>query len=514
MKRAILATDRNPHYAFFAPATAKLWSQRGYKPTVVLVGTPEEWLANPQTRLVVERTREVGAELHWTPEREGVRSSTVAQCARIFATLLPGIDPDDVLTTSDMDMFILGDWPGANVNDHELVIQYSNAYDGMFSWPQWPMCYLNAHAYTWREIIDAPGDQTFDAALDVALAKAPKEQAEAWSFDEKYLGGRIATWRAYPENVDLVREIPRTFVHGEWRLDRSAWDDALRKLNGSLDGVADAHLPRPGYGDEWLKIAPVLALAAPNMFEWFNEYHNEWMLHEDDKKWMLHANEITFAGKGRMMPPLTRAPAPVTLKTTPNRALTYVNYHKTFFALADERCRAYWGNSDAPNGHAAGLESLIHFAGMVSAEMEMEMEHPNTEIVVCDAGAGVSSAILRTYFKHVITCDPDPEYLAQVRRACEKMGLGHGTWVTGVPEGKWTATFYDYGASERIPNLFAFLDKTERYFWLDDAHDRELFKTCKEACVMRRHVLQEIRETLDEHGRFGAVAYMWFRYDE
>lgn len=199
-----------------------------------------------------------------------------------------------------------------------------------------------------------------------------------------------------------------------------------------------------------------------------------------------------------------------------NRAEVYVDYFKKFYELADERCRKYWG-TNRPNGQAAGLESLICFAGQVAISAFLPHQQKRGHIltfnpdaghpIVVDAGAGASSVILRTYFKNVITCDPDLEYLNQVHVACEAMGLGHGHWVHGLPDGKWDACFYDYGTKERGPMFEKFLDRTEKIMWIDDAHDDDLVKTCTAVCEKRDLNLIRMPGTIDEHGRYGAIVF-------
>lgn len=196
-----------------------------------------------------------------------------------------------------------------------------------------------------------------------------------------------------------------------------------------------------------------------------------------------------------------------------NRAEVYVDYFKTFYKLADDRCRAYWG-TDKPNGQAAGLESLCAFAGqVVNLAFAKATRHghlllfaPDAEgLTVVDAGAGASSAILRTYFKNVISCDPDGDYLAQVQKACSEMGLPPGRWVTGIPDGEWDACFYDYGTSQRGPSFPTFLDRTRRLIWIDDAHDTDLVRVCGDAAKERSLVLKLQPQSVDEHGRYGAL---------
>jgi hypothetical protein len=183
------------------------------------------------------------------------------------------------------------------------------------------------------------------------------------------------------------------------------------------------------------------------------------------------------------------------------RAEVYVEYFKTFWAVADERCRRYYG-TEGPSGHAAGLESLAYFAGLV---IELFPDSWET-VTVIDAGAGVSSAILRTYFPNVISCDPDADYLRQVELACTEMGLTSGQWVVGVPTVSADATFYDYGTSERIAMFPRFLDLTKSVIWMDDAHDRELLDACAAVCEARGLQLRRARGAHDNLGRFGAYA--------
>lgn len=197
-----------------------------------------------------------------------------------------------------------------------------------------------------------------------------------------------------------------------------------------------------------------------------------------------------------------------------NRAEVYVDFFKVFYDLADQRCRDYWG-TPRPNGQAAGLESLCAFGGWATADcinrlqMNGHVLQPDKQglqaATVVDAGAGASSAILRTYFPNVITCDPDGEYLAQVQRACARMGLPEGNWIVGKPPGPWDYCFYDYGTSVRGPQFPYFLDQTKVMIWIDDAHDRDLFKVCAKACEERHLKIHSHLPSLDEHDRFGAI---------
>ena len=112
IRRAVLGCDLNTDYSFYLPIACLFWRRLDYRPLVLLVGEPGEWLDDPRHRLDVERARETGAEVYWLGSFPGVRTSTAAQVSRIFGAFASGISEDDVLMTSDADMLPLGPWVG------------------------------------------------------------------------------------------------------------------------------------------------------------------------------------------------------------------------------------------------------------------------------------------------------------------------------------------------------------------------------------------------------------------
>src|SRR5581483_5580262 len=98
----------------------------------------------------------------------------------------------------------------------------------------------------WREIMNT-GDGTFHGELQRALTNLSLRLAESgtesattrsWFFDERRLGERLAQWPGYPSRCSFTM---RHFENGNWRIDRADWKDVP-----DLDGIADAHLLRPG----------------------------------------------------------------------------------------------------------------------------------------------------------------------------------------------------------------------------------------------------------------------------
>lgn len=284
MNRAVISSDKNLDYAFFSPIVSLLWGRMGYRPLVFFVGAIAEWFSDRRLRLALERSREAGAEIHFIPVVEGRCTSTVAQVVRIFGASVSGIQDGDYLITSDMDMFPLGSWVGGGRRPgQDLQIWYANAYDQTY--PHWPMCFVGAEARIWKEIVGR-------TTLVEALRDTPEDQDGAWNYDEKFLGGLIARWAkarvaGLPGVQDPiwdnphVQPISRLFVEGEWRIDRSDWDGAMAHVEarGSLAGVADAHVLRPGYtADNWPRIRRVLEMALPQeQLAWVDDYYKNWM---------------------------------------------------------------------------------------------------------------------------------------------------------------------------------------------------------------------------------------------
>ena len=66
----------------------------------------------------------------------------------------------------------------------------------------------------------------------------------------------------------------RTFAEGEWRVDRSGWNEGLTEVTsrGSLTGVADAHMLLPGPA-KWVEVLPLIEQAFNgDDLAWVKEY--------------------------------------------------------------------------------------------------------------------------------------------------------------------------------------------------------------------------------------------------
>jgi len=189
----------------------------------------------------------------------------------------------------------------------------------------------------------------------------------------------------------------------------------------------------------------------------------------------------------------------------------YVNFFQAFANVARKDHYDYVG-TDRPHGQAASFEALLAFRNCCR---DAGLTHVSP---ILDAGAGASSAVLRNWFGNVTSCDPNAEYLIDVKKACAALAnfyklphLGSGDWVPGFPQsGVFDACFYDYGAIERKPNLEQAIRMTKHIVYVDDADNRA---DCLEMRMFVFETLNKVEGWIpvdalcaeDEHQRWGIM---------
>ncbi len=278
---AVLSSDKNALYSFFAPLTCAVWRARGYTPLLLHVGDEGTWVCDRFLRVVYEHCIAAGAKVVFLGDHPGHRPATVAQVSRLFA-LQYGVQPDDYLLTSDIDMWPVGEWVGGAIDETKLLqLYYANAHDDEGR-VHYPMCYIGACAAVWRVIMERGGAEHLDAALVLSAARPPSERygdvvhrvgndnipLDLWNFDETYFGECLAKWEGYPSRCQMIaRDMERL---GEKRIDRSAWEDVR-----SLAEYADAHLPRPGFtANQWPRVRRLFSMILPDQARWAGRYHD------------------------------------------------------------------------------------------------------------------------------------------------------------------------------------------------------------------------------------------------
>lgn len=182
----------------------------------------------------------------------------------------------------------------------------------------------------------------------------------------------------------------------------------------------------------------------------------------------------------------------------------FEKYFKLFKIMAPKKFVSYGGyDTGLPNGTASSLESLIFFANLVKDE----------NAIIVNAGAGVSSFVLRKIFKNVICTDDNQEYLDVVKRICLTQKLNTDGFIyniANIPECDYM--FYDYGEfAVRMPNLHFAISKTKKIMYADDGDDREngapsyRIMLHEVPSIFKDFTSRDCKEAIDVYGRWGIL---------
>ena len=282
-KYVVLSCTANPEYDFFLPLTGKLWKDRGYTPLVLLIGDRDYWV-NSVPGKYLDR---IGAELVFV-EVDGVPDHAVAQVARLYCACL-GLDDGDYAITSDVDM-----WPVAkdfwNVNSGMSLDVWgiNREFEPENTRP--PVCYVGGPASSWRKLMQIPNHNYLrsightwrkDANADVLrsvlneLFQTEKWKNEAgdvvWEFDEMLLKRRLEAMEDYPNHCNIDNRRCPEVGHVENRLDRVEWTWDNTSGEAQLEGVVDAHLPRPGLNHWDVSLKRLFEVLDPEN-DWVHHY--------------------------------------------------------------------------------------------------------------------------------------------------------------------------------------------------------------------------------------------------
>lgn len=165
-------------------------------------------------------------------------------------------------------------------NAKELHLLYANAYPpppGRSLPVMYPICYVGAHASTWKELMKPSSTNNFTQEVTVQLENGAhvykdswyigtKDSSPRWYYDQILLGQRVASWGGCPDKCYLGIRSPRVD-----RIDRGWWN-----FRGPQDlpGKIDCHVLRPGTDDTaWSKLHVLLAaLLDEQQLSWVDEY--------------------------------------------------------------------------------------------------------------------------------------------------------------------------------------------------------------------------------------------------
>lgn len=261
-KYAVMGCTEDHGYSFSLPLTCALWAQHGLKPLVFQIG---DWKSREGT-LSINTAKALGARVVNVPLDGCIWSGHwMSKCVRFMACLVT--EPDDVLVTTDADMAVLDPRFMENRDDgKEFRIWFSNAYNGavIHGAPVpylYPMCYLEAKAQVWRDLV---------RPVLPDVQKATMRFLDKWSdvgverngnfSDEMILRALLQNWRHFPHGCQFAsRESHRPMA-------------PCRRVETNCEPVENAidfHLPRPDRGgamwhaETWEKVmnicAPVLS---------------------------------------------------------------------------------------------------------------------------------------------------------------------------------------------------------------------------------------------------------------
>lgn len=262
--RVVFGTSTHAMYSFFAPLTALMWQRVGARtPLPILIGTRAHWeQAEP---LVLHALEELGAEVRFLSGPAEWEPYAPAQLCRLYAYLLPGIDPDDDLLTTDVDA-----WPlqAAAYRPRDADVMVCMRHGG---WHLFPIGYLWAKARVWREILGSPAT-TIEQALE-DIADSLQRGRPPWSLDEEMITAKIKAWSGYPNRLELIE---RPNACEGTRLSRCCWPAQPIPL----DGYIDSHHLRPGWMPEtWPRLHWVFqALLPPKDMQWVDDYYRRYMV--------------------------------------------------------------------------------------------------------------------------------------------------------------------------------------------------------------------------------------------
>lgn len=192
--------------------------------------------------------------------------ATYAQCARLYAAAIAGLDPTDVLVTSDADMCVFNAayWQQFDYNGAVNIVGADLVPDG-----QVPMCYIAAPLVGWRNFMQIDG-RSVQQCLDDLLGPIQAEnfRGNYWAKDQETA---FKSLQVLPFPIVRHLRAAEGTQFATRRADRDGW-----QVNKD---IIDAHLPRPGYTeDNFYNIYALFKEMYPSDdLAWMEKYWDEWL---------------------------------------------------------------------------------------------------------------------------------------------------------------------------------------------------------------------------------------------
>lgn len=268
----IISSNQARSYSFMAPICAMVWTSRTtFRPVVLLTQTREHWREDAPSRVVLDMLERLDIRKHYVGVvKDCYLTSTQAQTARHYAAALKSFEPSDYLMTTDVDgLPVDRDWH-SNV-DWSKACHMRNA--GAWQWRWFTTFGFGATVAAWREFMGygPSGEIAPLMEKDFDLDLTPEaDTLLSWYYDEFCWNAKLKASRLYPGECQFIERYTPSD-----RIDRGRWPESF----GNLNGIVDAHVPRPSYdGAGWAKIRSLLSvLVSGNCLEAIDQYHKRFM---------------------------------------------------------------------------------------------------------------------------------------------------------------------------------------------------------------------------------------------
>lgn len=255
---AILSTNNNPDYFFYAPITEWCWNKLGWDVALFKTHDVEErLLRNPNSRV------------YSIPNIEGVRTGTQAQVVRHFVANV--FDPDCYLMVQDIDLLPLKEWnPDLTKNT-------------IYGWELTGRSFIPVH-YTgmmrdiWMEVMGCTRDLKSDMEREMkANGRAYQEKWEDyWDADWDILTQKVLANKSKFTFIDRGMVQFSQYQTAKGRIDRINLGPEGYKLTMNQEWIdlhAENHNPTAPH--KWAAIRGILEKRYGTLPEWMDIYVTE-----------------------------------------------------------------------------------------------------------------------------------------------------------------------------------------------------------------------------------------------
>ena len=253
---AILSATDNPLYSFFIPITTWSWNRLGIKTCVFI---PKQEYSN-SFKLAIDETSIIN---HFYPfEAEPKRIPTYSQVSRLFGSCIDEYK-EEYLITGDIDLAVFSDlFSKADLNA-------INIYgEDLTNYTEFPLSFIGMPYSKWEQIFNTKGRTAQECVSElIDPIEGENIRGEQWSYDQWYATKKIK--ESGIEYNSHLRSKSNTNRTARNRADRDGWQY-------DVNGLVDAHLPRPGYeAENFNKILKLFKEVYPQEnFDWMSDYRN------------------------------------------------------------------------------------------------------------------------------------------------------------------------------------------------------------------------------------------------